>query len=225
MDAIITYRSGKDEAAAAVEALEARGRTAVALRLDTTEFDNFAGFAESVRQELSTRWNRDSFDFLVNNAGSIVPTPTGKATEEAFDQMIDLHFKGVVFLTQALLPLLADGGRIVNLTSAVTRMVTGDMSIYAAAKSAIDTYSRYLAHELGQRRITVNTVAPGPIATDFGGGQMRDNEKFREVVGAQAALGRVGEPDDIGAAIASLLAPDNGWVTAQRIEVSGGMNL
>ncbi|TWG07594.1 SDR family NAD(P)-dependent oxidoreductase [Saccharopolyspora dendranthemae] len=225
VDVIITYRSGKDEATSVVEAVEALGRRAVALHLETTDFGAFAAFAASVRRELETRWGRDTFDFLVNNAGSTIRTPVGETTEEAFDLMVNVHLKGTFFLTQALLPLLADGGRIVNVSTALTRIVNETVSVYAAVKSAVDTYSLYLAKELGSRRISVNTVAPGPVATDFGGGAIRDNAEFREVIAGQAALGRVGEPEDIAGAIVALLQPGSGWITAQRIEVSGGMRL
>ncbi|NJA57128.1 SDR family NAD(P)-dependent oxidoreductase [Streptomyces sp. NEAU-H3] len=224
-DVIITYRSGEDEAASVVEAIEAMGRRAVASHLDTTECGAFAAFSESVRHELDARWGRDTFDFLVNNAGSIVSTPIGGTTEEAFDLMVNVHLKGVVFLTQALLPRLAEGGRIVNVSTALTRVVNEHRSVYAAVKSAVDTYSLYLAKELGSRGISVNTVAPGPVATDFGGGEIRDNARYREAVAGQAALGRVGEPGDIAGAIVALLAPGSGWITAQRVEVSGGLLL
>ncbi|WP_210583115.1 SDR family NAD(P)-dependent oxidoreductase [Streptomyces sp. GESEQ-35] len=224
-DVIITYRSGKAEAASLVAAVEALGCRAVALHLDTTDFGAFGAFAESVCQELEARWGRDTFDFLVNNAGSAARTPLGETSEEAFDLMVNVHLKGVVFLTQALLPLLTDGGRIVNVSTALTRTVNETMSVYAAVKSAVDTYSLYLAKELGSRRISVNTIAPGPVGTDFGGGAIRDDVQFREVIAGQAALGRVGEPDDIAGAIAALLEPGTGWITAQRIGVSGGMRL
>lgn len=224
-DVILTYRSGKDEAASVVDAVSALGRTAVAVELDTTRFDTFPAFAASVRDALRTTWDRDSFDFLVNNAGAVALTPAGETRVEAFDLMVDVHFKGVFFLTQTLLPLIADGGRVVNLSTGLTRFVGEGMSVYAAAKGAVETWTKYLAQELGPRGISVNAVAPGPIANDFGGGTVRDNKEVRAALGGQTALGRVGESEDIGGVIASLLSPGTGWITAQRIEASGGSRL
>ncbi|MFC8828750.1 SDR family NAD(P)-dependent oxidoreductase [Streptomyces sp. NPDC057137] len=224
-DVILTYRSGKDEAASVVDAVSALGRTAVAVELDTTRFDTFPAFAGSVREALRTTWDRDSFDFLVNNAGAAALTPAGETQAEAFDLMVDVHFKGVFFLTQTLLPLIADGGRVVNLSTGLTRFVGEGMSVYAAAKGAVEIWTKYLAQELGPRGISVNAVAPGPIANDFGGGMVRDNNEVRAALAGQTALGRVGESEDIGGVIASLLSPGTGWITAQRIEASGGSRL
>jgi NAD(P)-dependent dehydrogenase (short-subunit alcohol dehydrogenase family) len=221
-DVVFTYRSHKDEAAEVLDAITALGRTGVALELDTSRSDGFPAFAESLRDALRTTWDRDRFDFLVNNAGVAAVTPVGQTSVEAFDLLVDVHFKGVFFLTQTLLPLLADGGRIVNLSTGLTRFVGEGWSVYASLKSAIETYTRYLAKELGPRGIAVNVIAPGPIGTDFGGGAMRDNEQLREQLASHAALGRVGVPEDIGGAIAALLSPGLGWVTAQRVEASGG---
>lgn len=224
-DVILTYRSNRDEAAAVVDAVAALGRTAVAVELDTTDFPAFPAFADSVRDALRTTWDREDFDFLVNNAGSAALTPVGETQVEAFDLMVDVHFKGVFFLTQTLLPLIVDGGRVVNLSTGLTRFVGEGWSVYAAVKSAVETYTTYLAKELGPRGITVNVVAPGPIGTDFGGGALRDDEGLRAVLAGQAALGRVGAPEDIGGVIASMLAPGTGWITAQRVEASGGSRL
>lgn len=221
-DVVLTYRSNKDEAAEVVDAVTALGRTAVALALDTTAFAGFPAFAATVEDVLHTTWDRDAFDFLVNNAGVAAVTPVGQTTAEAFDLLVDVHFKGVVFLTQALLPLIADGGRIVNLSTGLARFVGEGWSVYGSVKSAVETYSRYLAKELGARRISVNAVAPGPIGTDFAGGALRDDEGLRDLMASQAALGRVGRPEDIGGVIAALLAPGTGWITGQRIEASGG---
>ncbi|MFG3104012.1 SDR family NAD(P)-dependent oxidoreductase [Streptomyces sp. NPDC048182] len=221
-DVIVTYRSHQEEAAAVVDAVTALGRRAVALELDTTAFDTFPAFAAAVRDALGATWDRDTFDFLVNNAGVAAASPLGETTPDVFDLLTDVHFKGVFFLTQALLPLLADGGRIVNLSTGLTRFVSEGWSVYASLKSAVETYTRYLAKELGGRGISVNAVAPGPVGTDFGGGGIRDDEEFRALLAGQTALGRVGVPEDIGAVIAALLAPGTGWITAQRIEVSGG---
>jgi len=221
-DVVFTYRSHKDEAAEVLDAITALGRAGVALELDTSRSDAFPAFAESLRDALRTTWDRDRFDFLVNNAGVAAVTPVGQTSVEAFDLLVDVHFKGVFFLTQTLLPLLVDGGRIVNLSTGLTRFVGEGWSVYASLKSAIETYTKYLAKELGPRGIAVNVIAPGPIGTDFGGGAMRDNEQLREQLASHAALGRVGVPEDIGGAIAALLSPGLRWVTAQRVEASGG---
>jgi NAD(P)-dependent dehydrogenase (short-subunit alcohol dehydrogenase family) len=221
-DLIITYRSHGEEAANVVDELTALGSTAHALRLDTAEVSGFAAFADAVRGLLKEHWDREDFDFLVNNAGSAVVAPFTEITEEGFDQMMNVHLKGVFFLTQTLVPLMADGGRIINLSTGLARFTTPGMSAYATMKGGVEVLTRYLAKELGARGITANTVAPGPIATDFGGGSVRDDQVMREALGSQTALGRVGEPEDIGGVIASLLAPLTGWINGQRVEASGG---
>lgn len=222
-DVIITYHSNKPEADAAVAEITALGRKAAAFQLDTGNVKSFDAFVQQVRQALADTWGRDRFDFLVNNAGIGIHAPFAETTEEAFDRLVNIHFKGVFFLTQKLLPLLADGGRIVNLSSGLARFSVPGYSAYASMKGAIEVLTRYLAKELGARGIAVNTVAPGAIETDFGGGQVRDNRQMNQFVAAQTALGRAGVPDDIGPMIASLLTEDNRWINAQRIEVSGGM--
>jgi NAD(P)-dependent dehydrogenase (short-subunit alcohol dehydrogenase family) len=224
-DVVITYRSNADEAAAVVEAVTALGRTAVALQLDTTQVTTFDPFVTDLQAALKERWGRDSFEFLVNNAGVAAWTPIGETTVEAFDLLVDVHFKGVFFLTQSLLPVIADGGRIINLSTGLTRFVGDGFAVYASTKAAIETLTKYQAHALGGRGITVNAVAPGAIATDFGGGAVRDNEQIRQRLGSLTALGRVGEPDDIGPVIAALLSPGTGWINAQRVEASGGQSL
>jgi NAD(P)-dependent dehydrogenase (short-subunit alcohol dehydrogenase family) len=224
-DVVITYRSNADEAADVIEAVEALGRTAVALQLDTSEVTTFDRFVGELQAALKERWGRDSFDFLVNNAGVAARTPIGETSVEAFDLLVDVHFKGVFFLTQSLLPVIADGGRIINVSTGLTRFVGDGLAIYAAVKAAIETLTRYEAQALGPRGITVNAVAPGAIATDFGGGAVRDNEQIRQHLSGLTALGRVGEPEDIGPVIAALLSPGTGWINAQRIEVSGGQQL
>jgi NAD(P)-dependent dehydrogenase (short-subunit alcohol dehydrogenase family) len=219
---IITYRSHAQEAAAVVAAAAELGATAAALRLDTAEVAAFGEFAQDVRRVLKENWDRDTFDFLVNNAGAAAPAPIAEMTVDAFDQLVGVHFRGVYFLTQQLLPLLADGGRIINLSTGLARFTQGGWSAYAAAKGAVEVFTRYLARELGHRGITANTVAPGAIATDFGGGVIRDSEQAQSYMAGQTALGRVGQPDDICGVIAALLTGDTGWVNAQRIEASGG---
>ena len=221
-DVILTYRSGADDAAAAVAAIQALGRKAVALQLDTGKVATFAAFAGRVREALASEWQRDSFDHLVNNAGHGDVAPIADTTEAQFDRLVDVHFKGVFFLTQSLLPLLADGGRIVNLSSGLTRFALPGYAAYAATKGAVEVLTRYLAKELGTRGIAVNTVAPGAIETDFGGGAVRDNPQVNQYIAGLTALGRAGVADDIGPMIASLLGEANRWVNAQRIEVSGG---
>jgi len=222
VDVVITYRSNAQEAADVVADLTGRGRKAAALQLDTGVVGSFAAFVSELRTVLADVWGRDSFDYLVNNAGHAASGAFADITEEQLDGLIDVHFKGVFFLTQALLPVIADGGRIVNLSSGLARFVRPTQSAYASVKGAVEVLSRYLASELGPRGITVNVVAPGPIGTDFGGGYLRDNQQMREALASDTALGRVGEPDDIGGLIATVLTGATGWMTGQRIEVSGG---
>jgi NAD(P)-dependent dehydrogenase (short-subunit alcohol dehydrogenase family) len=224
-DLIITYRSHPEEAAAVVEAAAKLGRTAVALRLDTVEVASFDAFAAEAGRALRDSWGRESFDFLVNNAGTGVMAPFAEMTVEGFDEMVGVHFRGVYFLTQKLLPLIADGGRIINVSSGLTRFTGHGGSAYAAVKGAVEVLTRYLATELGPRGITANTVAPGPVANDFGGGVVRDNPQIRALMDSQTALGRVGEPEDIGGVIAALLSEHTGWINAQRVEASGGYRL
>ena len=175
-----------------------------------------------MRGVLKETWDRDTFDHLVNNAGISASTPLGETTPETLDALYAVHVKGVFLLTQALVPLLADGGRIINTSSGLARFTGPGYSAYGAMKGAVEVLTRYWAQELGPRGITVNVVAPGPVATDFGGGYLRDNPQVREAMGARAALGRIGEPDDIGALVAALLADGTHWMTGQRIEASGG---
>jgi NAD(P)-dependent dehydrogenase (short-subunit alcohol dehydrogenase family) len=221
-DVILTYQSRAEDAQAVVAEIEAMGRKAVAFQLDTGDVRAFGPFAKKVKTALREIWQRDSFDHLVNNAGHGDYAPIVETTEAQFDRLMNVHFKGVFFLTQALLPLIADGGRIVNTSSGLTRFAYPGYAAYAAAKGAVEILTSYLAKELGHRGITVNTVAPGAIETDFGGGAVRDNPEINKALASITALGRVGVPDDIGPMIASLLSPDNRWVNAQRIEVSGG---
>ena len=224
-DVILTYKSGRAEAEATVAEIESTGRRAHALPLDVAKSTTFVEFAIRLRDVLSKNWQRDKVNFLVNNAGIGIHANFADTTEAQFDELVNIHLKGVFFLTQKLLPLLADGGRIVNISSGLSRFALPGYSAYAAMKGAIEVLSRYMAKELGPRGITVNVVAPGAIETDFGGGMVRDDAQVNAMIASQTALGRVGLPDDIGGVIASLLSPENGWINAQRIEASGGMFL
>jgi len=219
---VITWHSNAVEADAVVAEIQALGRIAVALQLDTGEVAAFPGFVERLRTALRQTWQSDRFDHLVANAGHGDVAPIATTSEAQFDRLVDVHFKGVFFLTQALLPLLADGGRIVNLSTGLTRFAHPGYAAYAAAKAAVEMLTVYMAKEFGARGIAVNTVAPGAIETDFGGGAVRDNPELQRSLAGITALGRVGVPDDIGPMIASLLGDANRWVSAQRIEVSGG---
>jgi len=224
-DVIVTYQSRAQDAQLVVDEIRAMGRQALALRLDVGDTRGFAAFADLLRASLRDTWGRDSFDHLVNNAGHGDMAPIIDTTEAQFDRLVDVHFKGVFFLTQALLPLLADGGRIVNLSSGLTRVSFPGFGAYAAVKGAVEMLSVYLAKELGSRGIAVNTVAPGAIETDFLGGAVRDTPDLNGVFAGMTALGRVGVPDDIGPMIAGLLGEDNRWINGQRIEVSGGQTI
>ena len=223
-DVLITYRSQQAEAATVVAEIEALGQRAAALPLDVGDSATFDAFADAVRARL-VAWGRERFDHLVNNAGMGVHAGFAETTRAQFDALVDVHLKGPFFLTQTLLPLLADGGRIINISSGLARFALPGYAAYAAMKGAMEVLTRYQAKELGARGIAVNIVAPGAIETDFGGGAVRDNAQLNAFVASQTALGRVGQPDDIGGVVASLLSPANRWVNAQRIEASGGMFL
>lgn len=223
VDLIITYRSQAEEAAAVVAQANALGVKAHALPLDVADSASFAAFAAEVGQLLQRGWRRERFDFLVNNAGIGIHASFEQTTEQQFDTLMNIHLKGTFFLTQQLLPLIRDGGRIINLSTGLTRFALPGYAAYAAMKGGIEVLTRYLAKELGPRGIAVNVVAPGAIETDFGGGVVRDNQAVNDFIASQTSLGRVGQPDDIGGVIAALLSDDNRWVNAQRIEASGGM--
>lgn len=225
VDVILSYRSNQAEAAQGVAEIEKLGRRAVALQLDVAIAATFSKFVAQVREELQKRWQRDRLDYLVNNAGVGAHASFAETTEAQFDELVNVHLKGPFFLTQKLLPLLADGGRIINISSGLTRFAYPGYSAYASMKGAIEVLTRYQAKELGTRGIAVNTVAPGAIETDFGGGRVRDDKELNAAIASQTALGRVGRPEDIGGVIASLLAPENGWINGQRIEASGGQML
>jgi NAD(P)-dependent dehydrogenase (short-subunit alcohol dehydrogenase family) len=219
---IFTYNSNRAEAEKVVAAASDAGSRAIALRLDAGNVSTFDPFVNDVRKAL-VELVAHRFDYLVNNAGTSHHAAFDKTTEEELDSLYNVHFKGVFFLTQKLLPLIHDGGRIVNVSSGLTRFALPGSSPYACMKGAVEVLTRYLAKELGPRGIAVNTVAPGAIATDFSGGMVRDNPEINKRVREMTALGRVGQPDDIGPMIASLLSDENRWINAQRIEVSGGM--
>ncbi len=225
VDVILTYKKQQSEANDVVTEIEKIGARAVAVQLDVGDVKSFKQFAEQVKQLLEQKWQAKQFNFLLNNAGQGVHANFADTTEEQFDELMNTHFKGVFFLTQKLLPLIADKGRILNVSSGLARFSMPGYAAYASMKGAIEVLTKYLAKELGSRGIAVNAIAPGAIATDFGGGLVRDNVQVNSFIASQTALGRVGLPDDIGAAIAALLSDDCGWVNAQRIEVSGGVNI
>lgn len=224
VDSIFTYHSNQAEAVKVAKLVHEMGRKAVILPLDTGKVSLFDPFVQSMGQAL-IELGAERFDYLVNNAGISHHKAFDQTTEEELDNLYNVHFKGVFFLTQKLLPLINDGGRIVNISSGLTRITIPESGAYASMKGAIEVLTRYLAKELGARGIAVNTVAPGAIATDFSGGMVRDNPEINKRVAEITALGRAGLPDDIGPMIASLLSDENRWINAQRIEVSGGMSI
>ncbi|WP_430462695.1 SDR family NAD(P)-dependent oxidoreductase [Thalassolituus sp. LLYu03] len=225
IDSVLTWNSNEQAAQAVCAEAAALGATVVALPLDTGDTRQFMPFRQRLQATLEQHWARSTFDYLVNNAGFGHNAPFAAQTEEAFDELYRVHLKGPYFLAQTLLPLISDGGSIVNLSSGLARFSLPGYSAYAAMKGAMEVISRYQAKELGQRGIRVNTLAPGAIATDFGGGAVRDNPQVNTMVASATALGRAGIADDIGPAIAALLSDDCHWVNGQRIEVSGGMFL
>ncbi|MGC2129782.1 MAG: SDR family oxidoreductase [Candidatus Aquilonibacter sp.] len=223
VDSIFTYNARRDAAEEVVAAVREAGARAIALQLDTGDLRAFDSFVESARKALA-ELGAERFDYLVNNAGNNHHNmPFEKATEEELDSIYNVHFKGVFFLTQKLLPLIHDGGRIVNVSTARTRLASPGGAVYASMKGAVEVLTRFMALELGPRKIAVNTVAPGAVATDFSGGIVRDNPEVNRRIAEMTALGRVGLPEDLGPMIASLLSADNRWINAQRIEVSGAV--
>ena len=225
IDSVITYRSSEKEAHEVVSEIVARGQKSAALRLEAGDSASFAAFAATLEATLGRVWQRSTFDFLVNNAGIGLHLPFAQTSEANFDELMNVHLKGPFFLTQKLLPLIADGGRILNVSSGLARFTFPGNAAYATMKGGIEVLTRYLAKELGSRKISVNTIAPGAIETDFGGGLVRDNAEVNKLVASETALGRAGLPDDVGSAVAMLLSPESGWINGQRIEVSGGMRL
>lgn len=225
IDVILTYQSKKEEAESTVEEIKKLGVNAAALKLNVAESNTFDSFFSEVSSLLQSEFRTDKFDFLINNAGIGVYASFAETTEEQFDSLVNIHFKGAFFLTQKALPLLNDGGGIVNVSSGLARFATPGYSAYAAMKGGMETLTRYQAQELGARGIRSNIIAPGAIETDFGAGMVRDNEQVNSAIASHTALGRAGLPDDIGGVVAFLCTDDARWITAQRIEISGGMFL
>jgi NAD(P)-dependent dehydrogenase (short-subunit alcohol dehydrogenase family) len=223
LDVIITYHSNKDEAENVVNEIKALGRNAAAFQLDTRDVKSFDSFIKNVNDHLKANTESGNIDFLINNAGTALYSPITETTEEQVDDMFNIHFKGVFFLTQKLLPFLNDGGGIINISSGLARFAQPGSSVYGSMKAGVEMLTKYMAKELGSRKIKVNAVAPGAIETDFGGGRTRDDKNINAMIAGNTALGRVGLPDDIGGVVAFLCTEDARWITAQRIEVSGGM--
>ncbi|WP_419870620.1 SDR family NAD(P)-dependent oxidoreductase [Chryseobacterium sp. CT-SW4] len=225
IDIILTYKSDKEAAEKTVEEIQALGVNAAAFQLDTTDSKTFDGFVKEVMGYVKTITGNTHIDYLINNAGTALYAPFAETTEEQLDEMFMIHYKGVFFLSQKLLPFINDGGGIINVSSGLARFTIPGSSVYASMKSGVETLTRYMAKELGPRRIKVNVVAPGAIETDFGGGRTRDNKEVNSFISGVTALGRAGLPEDIGGVIAFLCTDDAAWINGQRIEVSGGMNI
>lgn len=223
IDVILTYNSNKVAAEAVVAEIESGKRKAVAMQLDVSKSHTFGQFSQDIKTVLKQKWKREQFNFLVNNAGIGINAPLAEITEAQFDELMNIQLKGPFFLTQNLLPLIADGGRIINISTGLTRFTLPGYGVYATMKGGIEVMTKYMAKELGPRGITVNVIAPGAIETDFDGGSVRDNSGVNQFIASQTALGRVGKPEDIGNVIAMLISDEAHWVNAQRIEASGGM--
>jgi NAD(P)-dependent dehydrogenase (short-subunit alcohol dehydrogenase family) len=219
MGVIVTYNSNPEKAEEVLAAIAQQGGKAVALKLDVSDSRSFPEFRDAVSAALENVWGRETFDFLVNNAGYGIFAPITTVTEDQFEGLFNVHLKGPFFLTQTLLPLMQDGGHIINMTSATSRVAFSGVAPYASFKGGLEVLTRYMAKELGERRIRANSIAPGAIRTELGGGL---NDEFEAMLAGQTALGRVGEPEEIGSVIASLLSEDNRWINAQNIEVGGG---
>lgn len=223
IDIVFTYHSNKSAAEEVLKEIEKSGQKATAIQLDSSNTKSFDAFFAQLSIYLTAEYGSPHFDFLVNNAGTGLYQPFDKMTEEQFDEMLNIHFKGVYFLTQKALPFINDEGRIINISSGLTRFSFPGSSAYASMKGAVEIFTRYLAKELGPRKIAANVVAPGAIATDFGGGSNRDNQEKRQIIAGATALGRIGEAEDVGGVVAFLCTNEATWVNGQRIEVSGGM--
>lgn len=225
LDVMLTYHSNKDEAEKVVSEIEKIGQRASAFQLDTSNTKGFDAFFKNVSEYLSKTYSTAHFDFLINNAGTGIYKSFVETTETDFDEMMNIHIKGVYFLTQKAVPMLNDGGGIINISSGLARFSLPGSSAYGSMKGAVETFTKYLAKELGDRKIRANVVAPGAVATDFGGGENKTNENKRSLISQNTALGRVGEPNDIGGIVAFLCTDDAKWINGQRIEASGGMML
>jgi NAD(P)-dependent dehydrogenase (short-subunit alcohol dehydrogenase family) len=224
-DVVITFQSQKEAAEEVVKEIESNGGKAASLSFDANDFSSLPAFVERFQQLLKSKWQLQAFDFLINNAGIGATIPFADVTEADFDKFLNIHFKSVYFLTQRLLPLMNNGGRVINISTGTTRFCVPGYSIYASMKGAVEVFTRYLAQELGPKEITVNVIAPGPVATDFNNGGNRDIPERNKFLASQTALGRVGQASDIGGVIAFLCSEDAGWINGQRIEVTGGINL
>ncbi|MCK8493874.1 SDR family oxidoreductase [Spirosoma sp. RP8] len=222
IDVVLTYNSNQEEADKVVAEIQALGQKASAFQLDASNVKSFEGFFGQVTAYLNDTYGAPRFDFLINNAGTALYSLFAETTEEQFDTVLNVHYKGVFFLTQKALPFINDGGRIINISSGLARITYPGSSAYGSMKGAVEVLTRYLAKELGPRGIAANVVAPGAIETDFGGGRVRDNQDLNAQIASQTALGRVGLPDDIGGVVAFLCTDDARWINGQRIEVSGG---
>ncbi len=225
IDVILTYRTNEAEAKQTVKDIEALGQKAVALQLDMSDFESLENFAEEVVTTLESKWNKNTFDFLVNNAGMGATVPFAQVTEALFTDFLNVHFKGIYFLTQRLVPFINEGGRIINISSGTTRFANPGYSLYASMKGAIETFTKYLAKELGAKGIGANVVAPGPVETDFNNAAIRNNPQMKGMLSSMSPLGRVGAADDIGGVVAFLCTDEARWINGQRIEISGGINV
>ncbi len=224
-DVIITYNSNREMAESVVAEIENLGQNAATLQLDVSHFESLPGFLQRISRLLKDKWHTDKLDFLVNNAGIGATIPFENVTENDFNKFMTIHFKSVYFLTQQALSIINDNGRIINISTGTTRFCVPGYSIYASMKGAVEVFTRYLAKDVGVRGITANVVAPGPIETDFNNAAIRNNPGRKEMMASLAALKRIGQADDIGGVIAFLCSEDARWITGQRIEVSGGINL
>jgi len=225
IDVVFTYNTNKSAADEVVSEIKALGQNAYAFQLDTGNIKVFDNFIKQVTDYLKEKTGSSNFDFLINNAGTALYMPVTDVTEEQMDTIYNIHYKGVFFLTQKSLPFINDGGGIINISSGLTRLTMPGSSVYGSIKTAVESLTRYMAKELGARKIRVNVIAPGAIETDFGGGRTRDNKEINAHIAGLTALGRVGLPDDIGGVVAFLCTQDSYWINGQRIEVSGGQGI
>lgn len=225
IDVILTYQASKDKAEEVVKDIRTMGQQAIALPFDISDFKSIDAFVEHVKSALKKEWNTDRLDYIINNAGVGSTMLIAEVTEESFDRLMNIHFKGVYFLTQKLIPFLNDGGAIVNISSGTTRFCVHGYSVYSSLKSAVETFTKYLAKELGSRGIRANVVAPGATETDFNQAAIRNNPQMKAYLTTQTPLGRVGQADDIGSVVAFLCTEDAKWINGQKIEVTGGINL